>query len=165
MYGNNKIILQKNNEVVWEQDEKIKSISQDLDGNILIVNADNKIEKKEKETGKLIWKLDQEKGTFKLSSKQKLSNVFKIVPISNNEYKIITENKLITIKLNLKKKKITSFKTEKNNLLDFINIDRETNTYLKTKIEDNTTIIQEESGSNRYITIETSSLLSTITKK
>lgn len=162
IYSDNNLRYQVNDDIIWKQETSLKNISLDLDNNILLVDKDNnRITKIDLETGSLIWKIDSQKGMFKLSTKQKISSIITIYPINKNQYQILTEKKLINIKLNEKKKKISSFTTEKNNLTNKILVDPETNTFLET----NGSIIEEKNSKETYLKIETNIALSTITKK
>ena len=139
VYGNNKLRYIEDNKEIWSLDKKIDNIF--IDNDNVLLTIDNRIEKIDVSSGLLIWKIDSKKGTYKLSNKQKISNIKSIVNIGNNKYRIITDKKIIDITLG--KKKIKSFKSKKISNGDIYLVDYESGTYISKSIDKGNSIYEE----------------------
>ncbi len=161
IYANNKLQYIQDNETIWELDEQIDNLIEDIDHHLLITNNEkNTIKKINKENSKNIWQISNSKGTFKLTKKQQIKNLKSIIPMDTNTYIVLTDNKKIIIKLNPTKKKITSFKSVSTNLESISMYNLENQKYLKITKEENTTIIEDNN-----LKIEIPIPISTIEKK
>ena len=146
-YYDNKLSYLNNEEIIWELEEPVGSMSLDLDGNILIVDTTKNIIKKISiKDGKVLWKI----------TNKKIKEPLNIVPTSKNKYTILTSSKRINIELN-KKNQISTIKVKDTNLEELYIKDSNT---LKKYKNDNNTIIEDND-----IKIEINCNISSISKE